>query len=272
LAILLGVAYLAILALRFVWIDRILFPAPPSSYADDREILKLKTADGKSISAIYLPNPAARYTILYSHGNAEDLGRVRSQLYALHSLGFSVLGYDYHGYGTSEGTPNEENCYADVNAAYEYLTQTLHVPPERIIVLGRSVGGGPSVDLCARKACGGLILESAFTSAFRTTWIGCVVPGDRFRNLDKISKVRCPVLVMHGRDDMIVPFRHGQQLYAAAGEPKRCLWVEGAGHNDFTVRAAERYDQAILDFARLCQGIASPESRIASRTLMAWST
>ena len=253
LAVILGIVYMAIVSLRFAVVDRILFPAPRCSYTDGWGVLKLKTADGKSISAMYLPNPGGRYTILYSHGNGEDLGRVVAHLHALHDMGFSVLGYDYHGYGTSEGTPSEENCYADIDAAYEYLTGTLHVPPERIIVHGRSVGGGPSVDLCTRKACGGLVLESAFTSAFRAVWIGYLLPGDRFRNIDKIAKVNCPVLVMHGRDDMIVPFRHGPQLFAAAPEPKRCLWVDGAGHNDFTYAAAERYSRAILDFTKLVE-------------------
>jgi fermentation-respiration switch protein FrsA (DUF1100 family) len=167
--------------------------------------------------------------------------------------GFSVLAYDYHGYGTSQGKPSEENCYRDIDAAYDYLTVTLKVPPNRILLLGRSVGSGPAVDLAARKPVGGLILESAFTSAFRVFAIGYLIPGDRFRNIDKIAKVTCPVLVVHGRDDEIVPFAHGQQLFAAANEPKRCLWVDGGNHNDLPEIGGKRYDQALKDFAGLVQ-------------------
>ena len=166
-------------------------------------------------------------------------------------MGFSVLAYDYHGYGTSEGAPTEANCYRDIEAAYDYLTRTLQVPPHCIIIHGRSVGGGPSIDLATRRPCGGLILESAFTTAFRTFWIGYVLPGDHFRNIDKITRVACPVLVIHGRQDWVVPFRHGQQLYAAANEPKKCLWVDGAGHNDLSLIASDAYDRALLDFAAL---------------------
>ena len=200
---------------------------------------------------MYLPNPAARYTVLFSHGNGEDLGDIGPDLLILRQLGFAVLAYDYHGYGTSEGTPSEGNCYLDIQAAYEHLTGTLKVPAERILIHGRSVGSGPSVDLASRRPCAGLMLESAFTSAFQTHWVGRLVPGDRFRNLQKMPHVPCPVLVMHGRRDWVVPFSHGQQLYAAACGPKRCLWVDAAGHNDLASVAGRQYDRAITDFAAL---------------------
>jgi hypothetical protein len=233
--------------------DRVLFMPHQAHYVDGPDILKLRTADGKTISAMYLPNANARYTILFSHGNGEDMGDDRSDLLALQHLGFSVLAYDYHGYGTSEGRPTEANCYLDIEAAYDYLTGTLKVPPEGILIYGRSVGGGPGIDLAARRPCAGLILESAFTTAFRTHWLGYLVPGDRFRNIDKIGRVRCPVLVMHGRRDWIVPFAHGQQLFAAANEPKRCLWVDRAGHNDVALTADQAFDQALLDFGKLVE-------------------
>ncbi len=251
--VILAILYAALAALLLASADRILFQPPASRYGDDKYIFKLKTADGTLISATYLPSPSAKYTILFSHGNAEDLRDVFGDLVSMKNQGFSVLAYDYHGYGTSQGKPSEDNCYRDIDAAYEYLTVTKKVPPGRILLLGRSVGGGPAVDLAARKPVAGLVLESAFTSAFRVLWIGYLIPGDRFRNIDKIAKVTCPVLVIHGRSDQVVPFTHGQQLFAAANEPKQRLWVEGAGHNDLPEVGGKRYDQALLDFVKLVE-------------------
>lgn len=233
--------------------DRILFQPHAAGYEDGPNILKLRTSDGLSISAVYVPNPSAKYTILYSHGNAEDMGDDGGEWEMLRQMGFAVFAYDYHGYGTSQGKPSEENCYRDIDAAYEYLTGTLRIPPERIILLGKSVGGGPSTDLASRKPVGGLVLQSAFISAFRVFRIGYVIPGDRFRNLEKMPQVRCPVLVMHGSNDLVVPFSHGPKLYDAATGAKQCLWVEGAGHNNLPHAAGERYAQAFAEFVTLLQ-------------------
>ncbi|MBD2086079.1 alpha/beta hydrolase [Coleofasciculus sp. FACHB-542] len=233
--------------------DRMIFVPQPSSYRDSSEILKLTTTDGVQISAAYLPNPNATYTILYSHGNAEDLFDVLSVRQGLRDMGFEVFAYDYRGYGTSQGTPTERNSYRDIDAAYTYLTQQLGVPPNRIIAYGRSVGSGPAVDLASRQPLAGLIVESAFITAFRVLTRIPIVPFDRFRNLDKIKKVRCPVLVMHGRRDEVIPFWHGEQLFAAANEPKRFLWVDEAGHNDFGWVAAQKSEKAVREFAQLVE-------------------
>ena len=84
------------------------------------------------------------------------------------------------------------------------------------------------MDLASRKSVAGLIVESAFTKAFLVVTRIPIVPFDKFANIDKIKKVRSPVLVIHGTSDSVIPFSHGQQLFAAANEPKRFLWVEGA--------------------------------------------
>lgn len=235
----------------FFTADGKIFLPQPSTYQDSREILKLTSGEHFQISAVYLPNPAATYTILYSHGNAEDLGDIQPVLQELHNIGFSVFAYDYRGYGTSQGTPSEGNAYRDIDAAYNYLTQQLRVPTQRIIAYGRSVGGGLAVDLAARKLVGGLIMESAFTSAFRVVLPIPILPFDKFRNLDKIKKVKCPVLVMHGKADEVIPFPHSQQLFAAANEPKRYLWVDGAGHNDLMWVDSDRYAKTLHEFTQL---------------------
>jgi fermentation-respiration switch protein FrsA (DUF1100 family) len=231
--------------------DSMIFLPQPSSYQDTQEVIKLKIQENQSISAIYLRNPIAKYTILYVHGNAEDLGDVRGSLEKIRDLGFSVFAYDYRGYGTSQGTPTEKSAYEDIDTAYNYLTQSLKIQPEKIIVFGRSVGGGSAIDLAARKPIAGLIVESTFTSAFRVVVPFPILPFDKFNNIDKIKKVKVPVLVMHGKLDEIVPFEHGEKLFAAVTGSKLYLWVDNANHNDFMDIAGDKYGQKLREFVKL---------------------
>ncbi len=229
----------------------IFLPPPPATYRAGDGTLLLSTPGGQRIAARYLENPAATYTILHSHGNAEDLSLIRSMLQQLRDSGFAVFAYDYRGYGLSEGRPSERASYEDIDTAYEYLTREARVPPDRIIAYGRSVGSGPAVELASQRPVGGLVLESAFVTAFRVLTRVPLLPFDKFRNIDKIQRVRCPVLVMHGMADAIVPFSHGLALFRAAPEPKRFLWVEDAGHNDFLLVAGPRQTRALREFAEL---------------------
>jgi len=231
--------------------NRLVFQPQPSSYKDTKEILKLTTSDGVQISATYLPNPKATYTILYSHGNAEDLGDVQLALEDLQKAGFAVFAYDYHGYGTSKGTSTETNTYRDIDAAYDYLTQKLKVPPDRILAHGRSVGGGPTTDLVTRKPVAGIILESPFVTAFRVLTHYPIFPFDKFQNLAKISKVHCPVLVIHGKADRTIPFWHGQKLFERANEPKRYLWLEKANHDNVPFVDPPLYAKTLREFSDL---------------------
>jgi fermentation-respiration switch protein FrsA (DUF1100 family) len=241
--------YLALVLVGVFLSDRLIFQPQHSSYKDDSSVIKLRAADGKSISAIYLPNPVARFTILYSHGNAEDIGDLRPWLEQLQGAGFAVFAYDYHGYGTSEGAPSEKNVYADADAAYGYMTGTLHIPTPRIIFYGRSVGNGASIDLASRRPVGGLIVQSGFTTAFVVLTKVPLVPFDKFRNLSKIRQVKCPVLVIHGRNDNVIPFRNGERLFEAAPGSKSNYWVEKAGHNDLEWVAGEELLRRIKTFS-----------------------
>ncbi|MHC5736994.1 alpha/beta hydrolase [Nostoc sp.] len=231
--------------------DSMIFLSQPSSYQDDPKILKLRSGENTNISATYLLNNQAKYTILYSHGNAEDLGDIKQILEKLHAWDFSVFAYDYRGYGTSEGKPTENHAYEDINSAYNYLTQNLKIPPEKIIVLGRSVGGGSAVNLAMRKPVGGLIIESSFISAFQVIVPFRILPFDKFPNLDNIKKIKCPILVIHGKADDIIPFAHGEKLFNAAISPKLYLWVEKANHNDLFRVAEEKYRQILQEFTNL---------------------
>jgi fermentation-respiration switch protein FrsA (DUF1100 family) len=256
LRIVLSLAFIYAAVGASVWFvsDRMIFLPPAPGYRDTPEVLRLPTAGGEWIAAFYLSNPAATHTMLFSHGNGEDLGSVRPLLPVLGALGFSVLAYDYRGYGLSEGRPSEPNVYADIDAAYDHLTRELRVAPERIILYGRSLGAGAAVDLASRKFVGGLVLESPFLTAFRVMTHVPLFPFDKFRNVDKIGRVRCPVLVMHGEDDEIVPLWHGRKLFERAPGPKAFVAIPGAHHNDFMWVAGARYAAALRDFEALLRG------------------
>ncbi|HEU5450602.1 MAG TPA: alpha/beta hydrolase [Terriglobales bacterium] len=250
-------AYIALGLFAFFLADGVVFQPHPSSYRDDAFVLKLTSRDGAKISALYLLNPAAQYTILFSHGNAEDLGDMRPLYDDLRQSGFAVFAYDYQGYGTSEGKPSEQHAYQDADAAYDYLTGTLHVPPQRVISMGRSLGAAVAIDLASRHPVAGLVVQSGFTTAFRVLTQVPLLPWDKFRNIDTIARVNCPVLVMHGRKDEVIPFHHGELLFAAAKEPKKFLWVTNGDHNNLAMFAGRKYFEALREFAAGLSGSAA---------------
>lgn len=242
--------YLVLLAVGLFLSERMMFLPPASSYADTAETIKLNSHDGSIISARMFENRSARYTILFSHGNAEDMGDLSGHLEGFRQHGFSVFAYDYSGYGTSSGRPSENAAYRNIEAAYEYLVTVRKVPADRIIVWGRSIGSGPSVHLAAARPVGGLVVESGFTSAFRVMTRVRLLPFDRFDNLKALQRVSCPLLVIHGTRDEIIPFRHGASLYRSAAGSKMAYWVDGAGHNDLVQVAGNRYWETARRFAR----------------------
>lgn len=240
--------YIALNAFAFLLAERFIFRPPLPTYQDNANILKLTTRNGKQISALYLENPKAVYTILYSHGNGSDLGMIEDRLKILHRMGFSVFAYDYQGYGTSQGTPSEQNTYRDIKAAYNYLTNTLQVAPNHIVLYGFSVGSGPSIELATHKQVAGLVLEGAFTSTFRVATNIPLVPFDRFNNIAKIKSLQSPILFIHGTHDEVIPFHQGKMLYQQANPPKQFLTIEGAYHNNVLEVGGRDYEEAIKEF------------------------
>lgn len=241
--------YLGLALYAYFFSERLIFQPQFSSYRDDAGIIKLTGSDGVKISARLYENPNASHTILFSHGNAEDIGRSDFIVREFQKNGFAVLAYDYHGYGTSGGAATEENVYRDIDAAYDYLIGELKIPPEKIIVYGRSLGGAVSIDLASRRKAGGLIVESTFVTAFRVLTKVPIFPFDKFRNIEKIKNVKCPVLFVHGRKDTLIPVWHGEKLFAEANEPKFSFWIDEADHNDVSSVGAESYLRKIRDFA-----------------------
>lgn len=230
------IAYLGLLVFAYLYSDFYMFYPPAASYKDSKEIIKLKTQSGNIISAVYLPNKKAKYILLVSHGNGEDLGQIIPRLKTFRKtfqdLGMSVFAYDYPGYGTSTGRPSEKSSYEAINAAYQYLIETLNIPPNHIILFGNSIGAGVSIDLATRKPVAALILQSPFVTAFRVVTYFPLLPFDKYNNLQKIKQIHVPILIIHGKRDRIIPFWHGKKLYNAAHEPKEQLWIDNVGHND----------------------------------------
>jgi len=244
----LACAYAGLLAFAWLCANALIFPAPPASYHDAPGQNKLPAPDGTQITALFLPNPSASYVLLYSHGNGEDLGGIEEHLQELRQHGWAVLAYDYPGYGTSTGKPSEAGCYAAIAAAYSYLTTLKNFPPDHIILYGRSLGSGPSVELAQRVPIGGLILEGAFTSTFRVLTHWKLVPWDIFDNLAKIRSLRVPLLSIHAEQDETVPFWQGHALYDAYRGPKQHLWVPDAMHNNILETAPAAYWDALERF------------------------
>lgn len=244
----LTIAYFLFILQAHFLVDRIIYAPAISSYKDTARIIKLKTKDDATISALYLANKNAKYTILFSHGNGEDLNYSMPFLQVWHDHGYSVFVYDYHGYGTSSGKPTEEHVYADVEAAYKYLVQNLHVPPEKIIAYGHSIGAAVNIELATHHSVAGLIVQSAFVDAFRALTKIPLIPFPKYNNLKKIQQITCPILFIHGTHDEIVAFWHAKKLYNAYKGKKGFLWVEGAGHNDVMLRAKDRYWHAVDNF------------------------
>ena len=145
------------------------------------------------------------------------------------------------------GPPSEEHCYADIEAAYGYLRNTLKIPSRNIVLYGRSLGSGPSCYLAVQSAkqdsdthseaepVGGLILHAPFMSVFRVVLeTGCTLPGDKFPNVDLLPMVESPTILVHGTNDQIVPFNHSERLYETIKEKCRArpIYIEGMSHNN----------------------------------------
>jgi fermentation-respiration switch protein FrsA (DUF1100 family) len=241
--------YIGLGIYAYFFADRMIFQPQPNSYSANDSIIKLTTPNGEKISAKFFKNSNAEFTILFSHGNAEDIFTSAEFSKKLSDLGFNVLAYDYRGYGLSEGKSSEKNSYEDAETAYNYLINDLKIAPEKIIIFGRSLGGGVSIELASRKKCGGLIAESTFVSAFRVMTTYKIYPFDEFENLKKIPNVRCPLLLIHGKKDELIPIWHGEKLFSAANEPKYFYQVEEGTHGTVAYYGGENYFQNIKDFA-----------------------
>ncbi|HET7535954.1 MAG TPA: alpha/beta hydrolase [Candidatus Didemnitutus sp.] len=245
-ALLLGYAVLAIAA-HFLSL-KMIFPRPPVKYELTPDYVKLTTPDGVKLAARYWPNPSAKLTVLYLHGNYEDLGSLGEYLPGFIDAGYAIFAFDYRNYGHSGGTSTEASTYADAQLAYDFVRNTLKVPADRIVLFGYSLGGGPAVELALHQPAAGLVLQGAFVSAYRVMTRLPVVAGDKFLNLRKAPALRLPVMVIHGTADGTVPFWHGPALYAAITSRKAKLFIDGGPHTGLADFTGPRYWEELKKF------------------------
>jgi pimeloyl-ACP methyl ester carboxylesterase len=234
-----------------------------------------------SSSHAYLPFPRRQkqgyseefFTILYSHGNAEDLASAGAYIQLLTAaLGCSALAYDYTGYGLSLPSgmgPSENRFYRDIYACYRYLIH-IGVPPERILLVGRSIGTGPTIELASKVPVGGVILIAPLMSCLRVLdpdirfTIPCL---DMFPSVDRMHLIKAPVLIIHGLQDDVVPACHGKRLYERCSQKTEPLWLEKASHNDIELHYLSNVLLRIRSFMRYCAAFFSErEIRVTEST------
>lgn len=256
-----AIAYVCVLALVFVFQSRLVYypefgremAITPRAYGLAFEPVEVETEDGERLYAWWVPAERPRGTVLIFPGNAGNISHRIDYLQMFHRLGYSTFIADYRGYGRSTGSPSEEGTYRDAIASWRHLTEQRDVRPGDIVLFGESLGGAVASWLAARHPPRALVLSSTFTSATdlgaQIYWFLPVRLISRigYDNLSSLKKIRVPVLIAHSRDDEIVPFTHGQRLFAAAGEPRQFLEMRG-GHNSGFIFAREEWVSALAGF------------------------
>jgi hypothetical protein len=223
---------------RQVLFPRYMIPTPPPP---DFKTLRiepwlLETSFGK-VEAWYLPPAAASGkpapAVIFGHGNGELIDYWPYELRGFPAMGVGLLLVEYPGYGRSAGSPSQESISEAFTLAYDRLAARPDVDPSRIVLFGRSLGGGAVCDLAIRRPSAALILMSSFksVSAFAVRYLAPpVLIRDPFDNLAAVRQYQGPVLVIHGESDEVIPFGHGRALHAAARNGKMLIYP--AGHND----------------------------------------
>lgn len=198
--------------------------------------------------------------LLYLHGNGVNIGANVEHAHRFHRLGLSVLLIDYRGYGRSTGAfPSEQQVYEDAKTAWQYLTQTRRIPPQRIFIFGHSLGGAIAIHLATQTPkAAGLIVQSSFTSIramidrrpiYRLFPIEQLLH-QRFESIRRVADLQMPVLFIHGLADSQVPADMSQTLYHLSPDPKDIFLVPTAGHNNVATIAGEDYLQTIQQFLK----------------------
>ncbi|MBA2651344.1 MAG: alpha/beta hydrolase [Tatlockia sp.] len=208
-------------------------PSPQLFQAKDMHEIELKTADGLRLIAWYKPAFANQPTLLFLHGNAGHIGHRMPLIREFLSAGFGVLLLEYRGYGGNEGKPTEAGFYMDARAAMLFLAQQ-GLASKKIVLYGESLGTAVATKMASEFPVCALILQSPFTSLpavarYHYPWI-FITPQDKYNSLVLIPSLKMPLLIFHGKDDQIVPYSQGLELYNQANEPKKMISIENRGH------------------------------------------
>lgn len=232
--------------------------------------LSLTTADNETLDGWFVPagtKRASRGLVIFFHGNAGNMGHRLDYLRMFHDLGLATLIIDYRGYGRSSGTPSEHGTYLDAATAWRHATEVLGFTTNHIVLYGESMGGGVAAQLAATNRPGALILASTFTSV---PDMGAdlypllpirLLANIRYDTLTRLPQISCPILVIHSRNDDIIPFRHGRRLFDAARQPKQFLEIVG-GHNEGFVFGEKAWIKELGGFLR--QALPNPDQAPAA--------
>lgn len=227
----------------------------PGELELDFEDAVFKSTDGLLLSGWFIPADGSEFTVLFCHGNGGNMTHRLDSINIFHNLGLNCFIFDYRGYGDSQGKPTEEGTYLDAAAVYKWLTEKKKIKPENIILFGRSLGGSIAAQLASKVKAAALIIESTFTSYvdigkkfypyMPVQWFARF----SYRTIDFIKDVRCPVMLIYSRNDEVVPFEFGLELYEAANEPKEFVEILGS-HNDSFLVSSEIYKNAWTKWLR----------------------
>jgi fermentation-respiration switch protein FrsA (DUF1100 family) len=240
----------------FIFFPQRAFDSAPESLRLAYEDCYFTTEDGKKLHSWFFPGEKGQPVILHFHGNAGNISHRLDLVQPFVRKGLSVFLFDYRGFGRSEGRPSEQGLYRDGMAAFDSLVQKRGIPPDNIVLHGHSIGAAVAVEVALEKKVRALVLESAFTS---TRDMAKTMPlflllypflPANYNNLEKVSHLLVPKLIIHGEEDEVVPFSMGQKLFEAAADPKFFYPVEKAGHNDVFLIGGERYFDVFAEFAR----------------------
>jgi fermentation-respiration switch protein FrsA (DUF1100 family) len=257
--LILGAIYVLVLIAAWVFQPRLVFfpsvdeAGAPGEIGLEYEEVWLSSGFGRQIHGWWVPARDARYTLLFCHGNAGNITHRLDSIKLFHDLQLSVFIFDYQGYGKSKGRPGETATYRNAHAAWEYLTAERCVPPDQIVLFGRSLGGAVAIQLAGIVDPFALIVESCFTSVVDMgtkvyPWLPIrLVRRIHYNSLSRIGDVVAPKLFIHSIDDETVPFGMGKRLYSRAPRPKQFLKIRG-GHNDGFLVSAALYRETISNF------------------------
>ncbi len=225
--------------------------ATPADVGLAFEDVHFEADDGVALHGWFVPG-VSDATVLYFHGNAGNISHRLPIIHLLHELGMAVMIVDYRGYGRSAGTPGERGTYRDALAAWRYLTVTRGIGEQSIVVYGRSLGGAVASWLANEVDPAGLILESTFTSIAAMArqafpWLPGRLARIRYDTLSRIGTVRCPILLLHSRQDRMIPYRHAESLLAAADGGTRLVTLAG-DHNETHAASGSDFTAALREF------------------------
>lgn len=257
-----GGAYALTLLFLFLAQSRLIyFPSVPSralgpgpdSIGLGYENVHILTEDGVRLHAWYVPAREPRGVVLFFHGNAGNISHRLDSLRIFHGLNLSTLIFDYRGYGQSEGKVSEQGTYRDAEASWHYLTKQRGIPASQIVLFGRSLGAAIAAYVASHRRPAALIIESGFVSVQELAaqlypWL----PARRLVRFkyptgEYVKRAPAPVLIIHSRDDEIIPFAQGRSLFSNAHEPKRFLELRG-GHNDGFLISGRHYRDGLGAF------------------------